>query len=508
MGKSPNFYIQHSSFSIPAFTLIELMVSVALLVAVILMVAQIFDISTKAATRTNAQSEVFSQATAFRERITADISRMLPGLLVIESPPPTPVRAEVPGGEVIYRLRQDRLVFIAGGAPGQYESLTDPARGEAYTGAPPTGTYSIHPGNWTPSASSAALMYYGPAEPIDALGNPRQLDAPGDPRPPSASEWVFVNRALLIGSEPNAGAGYFGNTVTPQPAWWPQFQQWRNIMGTDWTNFYNSLTAAGPLTVPANYLNGSMDVMFPFPPFPPNAVPMSALELIDRLNTKLSGAFAGSPGVQIEDLWQPGRAPVTASMRDPTAYDFYKRNGANFMPRMADIRIEWTDGRSINPPPPYTAAVPADLRTRWFGLTCDTTNTPDPSNPGSLNSLSYTAQRRADPVNNANNYYTGTSVSSDIINAYNTETDVFANRIEWGASSGNFAQYRAVWRKDNWQYRPKALKITYRLFDAANKMEADSTVDLDDDDLADPEGGTPYVVHRYGQEFSLIIPVP
>ena len=493
------------------FTLIELMVSVALLVAVILMVSQIFDISTRAASRTNAQSEVFSGAAAFRERISADVSRMMPGLLVIDSPPPTPVRAEVPGGEVIFRQRQDRIFFIAGGAPGQYESLTDPTRGEAYLGAPLTGTYSLHPGNWTPSASSAAMMYYGPSEPMDASGNPRQLDAPADPRPPTASEWVFVNRALLIGSEPNAGAGYFGNTVTPQPAWWPQYQQWRNTMGADYAAFLSSLTAAGPLTVPNNYLNGTMDVLFPFPPVPPNAIPMSPAELIDRLNAKLSGiAMAGMPGIQIQDLWQLGRAPVTATLRDPTAYDYYKRNGANFMPRMADIRIEWTDGLSVEPPPPYYGGPNAapDLRTRWFGLTCDANNAPNPGNAASLNGLSYTARRRADPINNANNYYTGTSVSAGIINAYNTETDTFINQIESAPSSGSSAQYRAVWRTDNWQYRPKALRITYRLFDARNKMESDSTVDLDDDDFADPEGGTPYVVSRYGQEFSLIIPVP
>ncbi len=481
------------------------MVSVALLVAVILMVAQIFDISTKAASRTNAQSEVFAGAAGFRERISADVSRMMPGLLVIESPPPTQVRAEVPGGEVIYRLRQDRLVFIAGGSPGQYESLTDPTRGEAYLGAPLTGTYSLHPGNWTPSASSAALMYYGPAEPMDASGNPRQLDAVGDPRPPTASEWVFVNRALLIGSEPNAGAGYFGNTVTPQPAWWPQFQQWRNTMGSDWSAFFNSLTAAGPLTMPANYLNGSMDVLFPFPPVPPNAVPMSPMELIDRLNAKLPTNSSGMPGEPIRDLWLPGRAPVTASMRDPTAYDFYKRNGANFMPRMADVRIEWTDGRSVTPPPPYTTVNPPDLRTRWFGLTCDATNTPNPSNPAGLNGLNYTAQRRADQL--GNNYYTA-ATPAPVFDAYNVETTAFNNQIEWSASSGNGAQYRAVWRKDNWQYRPKALRITYRLFDLGSKLESDSTVDLDDDDIADPEGGTPYVTSRYGQEFSLIIPVP
>jgi len=481
------------------------MVSVALLVAVILMVAQIFDISTKAASRTNAQSEVFSQAAAFRERVTMDVSRMMPGLLVIDSPPPTPVRAEVPDGEVIFRLRQDRLVFVAGGAPGQYQSLTDPTRGETYTGPPLTGTYSLHPGNWTPSAAAAALMYFGPAEPMDASGNPRPLDLVGDPRPPTASEWVFVNRALLIGSEPNAGAGYFGNTVTPQPAWWPQYQQWRNTMGTDWTAFYNSLIAVGALTVPANYLNGSMDVLHPFPPVPPNAVPMSPAELIDRLNGKLPTNSGGTPGLQIEDLWLPGRAPVTASLRDPTAYDYYKRNGANFMPRMADIRIEWTDGRSIDPPPPYTNSTPPDLRTRWFGLTCDVGNSPNPTNPAGLNSISYTARRRVDQF--GTNYYTAGAPAS-VANAYDLETLTFGNQIESAASSGATASYRAVWRKDNWQYRPKALRITYRLFDAANKLESDSTVDLDDDDLADPEGGTPYVTSRYGQEFSLIIPVP
>jgi len=486
------------------FTLIELMVSVALLVAVILMVAQIFDISTKAASRTNAQSEVFAANAALRERMTADVSRMLPGFLVINSPPPTPVRAEVPGGEAIFRVRQDSLMFVAGGAPGQYESLTDPTRGEPDNGVTvPAGR--LRPTQWVPTASSAALMYYGPAEPMDASGNARPLDLPADPRPPTASEWVFVNRALLIGSEANAGVGYWTTVTppTPSPPWWTQYVQWKNTLDADAIVFQNSLASLGVLNVPDNYLNGSMDVFFR--QVTPAVGQITATEFIDRLNTKLSGIGLGSfPGSLLENLWQPGRAPMSASLRDPTAFDYYKRNGANFMPRMADIRIEWTDGRSVDPPPPY--ANNPNLSTRWFGLRADINYNPNPANPAGLNGQPFEAWRRGDQVN----YYGGSPTAPQLlVDAYGTETSIFNNVIESADLSGSNAAYRAVWRKDNWQYRPKALRITYRLFDVRNKLESDTTVDLDDDDRPDPEGSaTPYVLKRYGQEFSVVIPVP
>jgi len=499
------------------FTLIELMVSIALLVAVILLVAQIFDISTRAAGRTNAQSEVFAAAAAYRERMTADVSRMLPGFLVIDSPPPTPVRAEVPGGEAIFRLRQDRLMFVAGGAPGQYESLTDPTRGEPDSSVTvPPGR--LRPSQWVPTASSAALMYYGPAEPLDAGGNPRRLDLVGDPRPPSASEWVYVNRALLIGSDANAGVGYWTSVPapTPSPAWWPQYVQWKNNLDADAVTFQNLLGSLAAMTagnLPAGYFNGQMDVFFRATS--PAIGQITATEFIDRLNAKMTGIGLGSyPGSQIEGLWQLGEAPLTATLRDPTAFDYYKRNGANFMPRMADIRIEWTDGLPINPPPPFTATGNPDLRTRWFGLMSDPGNNPNPANQTGLNSLNYAAVRRGNV--GVLNYYGGgapAGVSAADYNlvrdAYANDTDTFNGQIESAISNGANASYRAVWRKDNWQLRPKALRITYRLFDVRNKLESDSTVDLDDDGLPDPEGtSTPYVVKRYGQEFSVVIPVP
>ncbi len=66
-------------------------------------------------------------------------------------------------------------MFIASRTTGQYESLTDPARGEPYT-VLLVRVDPFRPSQWTPSASSAALMYYGPSEPMDASGNPRRLD--------------------------------------------------------------------------------------------------------------------------------------------------------------------------------------------------------------------------------------------------------------------------------------------------------------------------------------------
>jgi hypothetical protein len=93
------------------------------------------------------------------------------------------------------------------------------------------------------------------------------------------------------------------------------------------------------------------------------------------------------------------------------------------------------------------------------------------------------------------------------------ERDVFLNKIEW-AKTGNDspdvqAAYRAVWRADTWQYRPKALRFTYRIFDAQNRLKQITSIDLNDDGKPDTDpSGRAYSMARYGQEFSIVVPIP
>jgi len=109
--------------------------------------------------------------------------------------------------------------------------------------------------------------------------------------------------------------------------------------------------------------------------------------------------------------------------------------------------------------------------------------------------LPYSAQRRVDAVTNTTQ----------------AELDAYA-RIEWSAlgnASSPDAAYRAIWRADTWDYRPKALRFTYRIYDAGNRLEQDTTVDLDEDGIYDPDDSNARrTMQRYGRRFSIVVPVP
>ncbi len=80
------------------FTLVELLVTVALLTVTIFAVSSIFNISSDATSRTMAHTEVISASAAVQQQLTDQLSKIEPGLLIIESPAPTGVRADVPEG--------------------------------------------------------------------------------------------------------------------------------------------------------------------------------------------------------------------------------------------------------------------------------------------------------------------------------------------------------------------------------------------------------------------------
>jgi len=485
-----------------AFTLIEMLVATALLVAVIFMVTQIFNISQEAASRTNAQAEVFNSAAALRERMTGDLSHLLPGLLIIESPPPTPVRAEVPGGEALFRLRQDRLVFVAGGKAGLFESFTDPSRGE--------------PGNAalsqvTPTTAASALIYYGPGIPLTENNVARPLGAANDPDPPTAFDWVFVNRSILIGRD--AGSGRPLNPpLSPAPSWATQEQNWRSGVTVPASSTFALNLGTPPFDLPPEYTNDPTgnpnrqvtDVVMRDPgnTNPNLNVPVSGTDLIARINAMAPDLNPTTLGSHLAGLWTPSFVPRSASLRNPTAFDYYTRSGSTFVPRMADIRIEWTDGKPVDP-------ANGDFTTRWFGLKPVRSSVSNPENPSSLaNSPTYFADRRALA------FRVDSTLSALGQATEAQETNTFDSLVESNVPAGANASYRAIWGTSTWSLRPKAIRITYRLFDARNRLSNSGTVDLNENGRPDngtpnDQGNTPpYLTRRWGQEFSFVIPVP
>lgn len=445
----------------PGFTLIELLVSVALLSIVVVMVSQVFKISSDAAGRVSQQAELFSAAAAFREQVTDLLTKIEPGLLIIESPPPTTVRAEVSGGDAIFRLRHDRLVFIATGGPGEFESVTDPTRG-----APNVP-------NLTPSASAQALIYVGPAvTTLNNAGNPMNDNVFLSDATIAASEWAISRRAILLGVEEGTGVKQVG--ALPGGAnltnWWGV---WSNAAFT-----IADFPVGNNLALPDAYRLGFTDVISDA------NTPANAQTLISQL------APVNLLNVPNNPLWSMSFASNafarTGDPTDSTIFDHYTRDGINFLAHVADLRIEWTDGRRIDP-------ANGDLRTRWFGLK------PDPnSNPAAVQYRSHMRSVVASGTHNPNLNNPDSPAG---------ETAAFSG-IEW--SPGGNVRYRAIWRTDTWQFRPKALRFTFRVYDRLDRFSRVTTVDLNEDGTPDDLDGDnkPDAIRRYGQEFSIVVPLP
>jgi hypothetical protein len=431
-----------------------------LLAAIIFAVSQIFTISSDAANRTNAHSEIIEAAAAIHQQLTADLSKIAAptglGLLIIESPTPTLARVETTSGPRYFRLRQDRLVFVASGNANEYQSFTH-RWAASYVGE-----------DRAPPAGSQALLYFGPGIPVSREGTPLPFD--DNVVALAASQWSFVRRAIVL-----------LNQIPPDTdaTWTPlTMASFNTGMLTNgpidpgfYNNTYDAIVSGGGLNADANTLL----TLIAGKVFPSN------------INSN-----------PIASVWQPNLSPITASLRDPLAADYYTKSAFTFQPRLADFRIEWTDGRRVDP-------VNGNFNTRWFGLAPDPTQTVDFTNPDSLK-----FQARMRGVASAAN----PSNPNAIANPDNppTETADFAH-IEWsptGVTSDPNAQYRAIWRGADYDnYKPRALRFTFRLYDAGNRLKFNnSTLDLNEDGVADVSGARTVTAARYGQEFSFVIQLP
>jgi len=447
----------------------EVLVSVALLIVVMAAISRVFTISSDTMARTTANARVMAANAAVRQALTDQVSKMADhGLLIIESPKPTPSRSDIKKGERKFRLRHDRLVFLAVGDVDEYQSFTDPTRGDP---ANPTRKTA---------GSSQAIVYFGPGTPLtrkEAPAVPQFLVGSGHlSRFLPAADWVFQQRAILLMLEKGADA---------DAAWDPPT--------------LDSLTAGGGMLnggpLYAEFNQGGMDAIVSGVNMRANA--RTFADYVLGLPLDSSDLLSAHPS--IEALWEPSLAPRTATLSFPASRDYYTRSGFNFVPGLADFRIEWTDGRQIDPlgADGLPGTGDEDPETRWFGLR------PDPGfvvtdmvlDNLDTTDIPYYARRRIDVA----------------INTTQAELDGYG-QAEWsaaGSTSSADAAYRAIWRADTWQYRPKALRFTYRIYDAGNRLEQDTTVDLDEDGFYDPDDSSARrTMQRYGRRFSIVVPVP
>ncbi len=475
-----------------AFTLIEVLVTVALLAVAMTAVIQIFNVSSDTTARTVANSDVVAQSAAVREALTDQTAKMYPGLLIIDCPTPTTPRREAHGGPEFMRIRHDRLVFLTSGDVDEYQSFTDPTR------ADPNPATPIHLKPRTAN-SSDALVYFGPGVPLTiSTGQVRAMyfDDDGDPQgiTLTASEWMFLHRSilLLLEVDPNA-----------DPSWNPTTMAQVTANG--------GMLQGGPLR--QEFVNGSMDAIVSdnSSNYPASARTISQLVL--RKNLDASDLLSENPS--IASLWEPSFAPRNVTMENYGFLNHYSRGGSTFVPRLADFRIDWTDGGFTDPllgPDNIANSGDEDKQpqTRWFGLRPDPNYDVDNSvlndiNIGNAPTLPYVAVRRQD-------FASGTRADEAAIYGIAPGSQT---KIEWsrhGSSSNVNAAYRAIWREDTWAYRPKALRFTYRIYDAGNRLKQSTEVDINENGDFDPDDGVNDIqrrqLTRYGRTFSVIVPIP
>lgn len=485
----------------PGFTLIELTVSMGVLLLAIITVATIFNISSDAAGRTAAHVQLLEASAAVHGELNDKLSHIVPGLLIIESPPPTLARAESREGPRYFRLRHDRLVFLAShGGEGAFESFTDPTRG---TPAVPTRA---------PATSTEALVYFGPGIPVEgnATVSGRALPFDDETIGLTASEWVFMHRAILLLSGFLPAEHPDWNAPSGPPTMSQVFGAGGMLDGGTLENNYLNFREGRMDAVISDTAPGGMDAT--------SAALISFINTLTVTNAGFQTLFHGDESTaRARALWEPGLTPVTASYANALHADFFTRSGWTFMPRLADFRIEWTDGGRVDPlgPDNIAATGDEDFRTRWFGLapaplSVDAANVPNLSNP---NGLRYQARLRGLAVaQNPSNPNPGNPDNDP------AATNAFASRIEWadgrGATPHVQARYRAVWRGNDYdQYRPRALRFTYRIYDANKRLQRPTALDLNEDGILDPgtpamPAAEPYIVSRHGQEFSVVVALP
>jgi len=469
------------------FTLVELLVVVTLLVVTVAAASQLFTISSDATVRTQANSEVIQRSRQVNQRLEDQVGKVAhESLLIINSPPPI-IGVSETKESLSWPMRWDSVVLVTRGDNDEYESIADRRRGNF-----------VDP-MLSPATSSEAIVYFGPGLPLTT--EPNSLVSPlllNDPQL-TAKEWIFLHRSILLLLEDR-------NDI-PTGSFDPSLQIPRISDQLMPGGIFNNPTIGTLLGV---YRDNSIDVLVSDENLPASAASVSDIMLQKDLFGDL---LTNNPS--IAPLWQPSWAPRTARVEFNfrNARDFYTRSGSNFMPGLADFRVEWTDGGVDEFGPDLVPNTGDEGGTRWFGLrefplpivdNADITNVTNRINPIGWENV---AIMRSD-----------TSLYADGAADY---AAVEWSQFGFNPAVGNFnaqqnAAYRAIWRGDTWDLRPKALRFTYRLYDDGNRLKQNMPVDLDRDGDFDPDdNGFPNQADvnrrelvRFGREFSVVVKVP
>ncbi len=442
------------------FTLIEALVAVALMLAVMLAIARVFEMTSLASGRTIGQSETVEAAAAFEQAVRTQISRIKSdspdSLLLIESPTPLIDMPETLDGAPVFSLRHDRIVFIAQHNEAEgFRSLTDRSI--------PSNNPPIGPGagqNRQAYSSPEALIYFGPGDP----------DGRGLPNAP-AKDWLLSQRIVLLGARPLALATprftSFSNDVPP-----PQYPIFPGL------SVYPALLRCGV-----------------------DAVQETSDELVTRI---AFNPINSSPG-----LWDLTVCPSSVTVTDPADPIYYGRAAFNLLPRIADLRIEWTDGSAVDPRPAAGGGL-LNPSTQWFGQNRDTVGVRgflrprDPAGPSGDVCSKREWLWEFDPVP------PGPILPDSAPTAYGHPVVGTVGEIETEGVNA----YRAVWNRATWAFRPKALRFTFRVYDSQNHLSESDAYNqapwapvptwLNSSDPRTPGGR----VRRYGLEYSFVVNLP
>jgi type II secretory pathway pseudopilin PulG len=435
-----------------AFTLIEALVSVALLLAIMLAVAQVFSMSSTASGRAIGQAETIEAAAVFEQAVRSQLARLKPSsLLIIESPPPLLAHPESDLGPAAFSIRHDRLVFIAAGAADEFQSATDREQ--------PSSNY---PGG-RPFTSSEAFIYFGPGDP----------DGQGLPNVP-ARDWLISQRVILLGAD--AGA-------------------------------FRSFTGEAPL--PAGGLPD------PFVP-PPQGIYACGIDAVDGTAAQVVAQALtrlGS-GLPIRGYWDLTRCPTRLGIDPPgnpsDQLNYYRRAAFNLQNRIADLRIEWTDGSPVDPRPQpgpplgdFATYQPIDPATQWFGQRRDTSGARGWTDPApAFDNVS------GDVVEHALWWARFSAAGAPVPPAL----PVGPLGVEFYGTYASPAEvrYRAIWTPVTWDARPKALRFTFRVYDAQDRLATEEAYDQTPWTTPTPYAvaGQPVAVKRSGLEYSFVVRLP
>ncbi|MCA9256862.1 MAG: type II secretion system protein [Phycisphaerales bacterium] len=470
------------------FTLVELLVTLGLVSIVIVSVSQIFRISSNAAAVTAANGSLIEKARAVNETLESEVRNMAAnGFLAIVCPPPIRHDVELQNGPTI-PLQVDRIAFLARGNPEEYESPSDPTR-------PTAGDPTLE--KLGPATSSEAVIYFGPGDATTkntfGIINTLQLEN----NFLLTHEWPFIHRAILL---------------------LPELPPSRDISWV--TRNMDSMFVTGGIFnnqagLPAQYAGGVTDIIYSSATLRANVRTFAQLLMDKDWNTDL-----GSNYPSIAAFWSPSVAPQTLTVNAAATNmrNFYRRSGATFTFGLADFRVEWTDGRPIDPigADGLVSTGDENLNTRWFGIRPDPTIPVTPADLADLTTVTGPADTATGVPYFAyarHRTYVDPNLSSAEQLAEQAINDVFHDRIEWprGSDAGTpETMYRAIWRTDTWEYRPKALRFTYRLYDENDRIKNTSEVDFNRDGDPDPDDPTfaNAQITRMGREFSVVIPVP